>query len=301
MEKIKTFFKNLGNTEHLILLGSVLILASLFGFTQYRYKMSQKNDTALEKRITSLEESLAASEEDISNLKSGQAGIVSVLTTEQTKNLDLQSQFSQVAGTVGTLDKLSKLDPRLLQKYSKVYFLNENYVPESLSTIDQKYVYSKKQIQFLTPAYLFLQQMLNDASSANAPLLVISGYRSFGTQSSLKASYKFTYGAGTANQFSADQGYSEHQLGTTIDFTTASIGESFGGFDKTTQYTWLLDNAYRYGFVLSYPEHNSYYQFEPWHWRFVGITLATKLHAANLHFYDMDQRDIDKYLISIFD
>ena len=72
-------------------------------------------------------------------------------------------------------------------------------------------------------------------------------------------------------------------------------------FETTTEYAWLQNNAYKYGFTLSYPENNEYYVYEPWHWRFVGTELAQKLHDDNLYFYDMDQRTIDEYLISIFD
>jgi len=55
-------------------------------------------------------------------------------------------------------------------------------------------------------------------------------------------------------------------------------------FNKTKAYQWLLNNAYKYGFILSYPENNEYYIYEPWHWRFVGIKLATKLHNENKFF-----------------
>jgi D-alanyl-D-alanine carboxypeptidase len=109
-----------------------------------------------------------------------------------------------------------------------------------------------------------------------------------------------TYGTG-ANKFSADQGYSEHQLGTAVDFTTEELGADFSDFEDTDAYQWLLANAHRYGFILSYPKGNKYYIFEPWHWRFVGIRLAEELHATGKYFYDMDQRFIDNYLISIFD
>ncbi|MEK7495870.1 MAG: D-alanyl-D-alanine carboxypeptidase family protein, partial [Patescibacteria group bacterium] len=64
---------------------------------------------------------------------------------------------------------------------------------------------------------------------------------------------------------------------------------------------WLTENAYKYGFILSYPKQNTYYRFEPWHWRFVGVALATKLHDGNKYFYDLSQREIDQYLVSIFD
>ena len=127
-----------------------------------------------------------------------------------------------------------------------------------------------------------------------------SAFRSFDTQASLKSGYKITYGSG-ANKFSADQGYSEHQLGTSVDFTTPDVGGNFSKFQTDPAYQWLQNNAHHYGFILSYPEENTYYKFEPWHWRFVGVELASDLHGENKYFYDMDQREIDTYLIKLFD
>jgi D-alanyl-D-alanine carboxypeptidase len=197
---------------------------------------------------------------------------------------------------------LSKIDEELLQKYSKVFFLNENYIPQRVSKIDEDFVFPEgKKIEFLSNAMPFLKNLLNKAEDDGLNLKVTSGYRSFDTQSGLKASYRVIYGAGTANQFSADQGYSEHQLGTAVDFTTPSSDASLVGFEQTPEYKWLQENAYRYGFILSYPPNNSYYIFEPWHWRFVGEELASKLHREKKNFFDLDQRDLDKYLVRIFD
>jgi D-alanyl-D-alanine carboxypeptidase len=147
----------------------------------------------------------------------------------------------------------------------------------------------------------YLEQMLTAASSSGVGIYIDSAYRSFGTQAELKGQYIVTYGAGTANSFSAEQGYSEHQLGTALDFITTGTGGELSGFDKRPAYAWLVANAYRYGFILSYPPNNGYYIFEPWHWRFVGVKLATDLHNANMYFYQMDQRTINTYLDTFFD
>jgi len=146
-----------------------------------------------------------------------------------------------------------------------------------------------------------MQAMIDTASSSGVAFYALSAYRSFAEQKALKGEYEMTYGAGTANSFSADQGYSEHQLGTAVDFIAPGQGGILDGFDKTGAYIWLLANAYKYGFVLSYPKDNGYYVFEPWHWRFVGVKLATDLHNLNENFYTMDQRTIDAYLVNIFD
>ena len=159
---------------------------------------------------------------------------------------------------------------------------------------------SKLILTHYSQRYKKTKPLLEEAKEDEVDLKVVSAFRSFDTQAQLKSSYRVTYGSG-ANAFSADQGYSEHQLGTTVDFTTESVGSTFSGFDRTPAYTWLLENAYRYGFILSYPPDNSYYQYEPWHWRFVGKKLARDLHRENMNFYDLDQREIDEYLGEIFE
>ncbi|MFA6269951.1 MAG: M15 family metallopeptidase [Candidatus Paceibacterota bacterium] len=223
------------------------------------------------------------------------------LQIEKQKNGEFEAQIGQISGTVGNLDKLAKTDKELLQKYSKVYFLNENYTPKKLIEVPKEYVYEKnKVIQIHASTSPFLLNMVEDAKKDNINLLLISGFRSFNDQMSLKGNYKLTYGSG-ANKFSADQGYSEHQLGTAIDFTSLDLGADFTNFGKSKEYTWLLQNAHKYGFILSYPKDNVYYQYEPWHFRFVGKLLAERLYEENQNFYDLDQRKIDAYLINIFD
>jgi zinc D-Ala-D-Ala carboxypeptidase len=214
----------------------------------------------------------------------------------------VQNQVGSINGTVTTLQKLSKIDPQLLAKYSKVFFLSDNYAPARLVEIPTMYAYSEKKTSQIVPEVLpHLLSMLDQAKSDGISLYIQSAYRSFDTQSALKGQYSVTYGAGTANSFSADQGYSEHQLGTTVDFITTGTGGELTGFEKTPAYTWVTANAYRYGFVLSYPKNNGYYIYEPWHWRFVGVKLATELHKQGKYFYELDQRTIDTYLISLFD
>ena len=220
---------------------------------------------------------------------------------EKNKNDLFEDQIKDITGTVKVLDKLSKTDVELLQKYSKVYFLNEHYVPEKIVSLEKKYLYNEAVTKSIHgQVEPFLSEMLDNALDDGVKIWVSSAYRSFNEQAGLKGSYTQAYGSG-ANAFSADQGYSEHQLGTTLDFTTEGIGGGLNGFDTTPAYTWLQKNAHKYGFTLSYPKNNAYYVFEPWHWRFVGVDLASDLHSDGKFFYDLEQREIDSYLIKIFD
>ncbi len=268
-----------------------------------------KNDVIVLKNETSsstqvLKQGIANLQADLATTTLTSNELSQQLLDQRSQSESFQSTISNIAGTVGTLEKLSKTDKELLQKYSKIYFLNDNYVPMSLATMDTKYVYDKtKTLQFHTMALPYLERMLNDANNSNASISmkIVSAYRSFGTQSSLKKDYLTTYGSG-ANQFSADQGYSEHQLGTATDIGTDTLKTQLSvDFGSSLAYTWLSDNAYKYGFILSYPKNNTYYKYEPWHWRFVGVGLATKLHNEGKSFSDMEQRDIDTYLAYIFD
>lgn len=247
---------------------------------------------ATNQRLARLEFDLATTSKDLAQR----------LLDQQNQSQDFQSTISDITDTVGTLEKLSKTDKELLQKYSKVYFLSDNYVPLSLETIAKQYVKDVTKIyQFHFSALPFLEDMLNQADGDGVSLKIVSAYRSFGEQSSLKNDYLVSYGSG-ANQFSADQGYSEHQLGTAVDLTTDGLEPALAiKFETTPAFTWLSKNAYKYGFILSYPKGNVYYQYEPWHWRFVGVSLASRLHRKGITFSDMEQREIDTYLANIFD
>jgi D-alanyl-D-alanine carboxypeptidase len=243
---------------------------------------------------------LVTAQNELQKAQQEKQDLINTLQEAANKNKDFADQLSQVTDTANKLRWLNYLDPQLLQKYSKVYFLNENYTPRELSPIDSKYLFTaSKNLQIHDRVLPFLQHMLQDAALENIAIQVDSAYRSFATQATLKAGYKVRYGIG-ANSFSAEQGYSEHQLGTALDFTTPSLNGALSGFDTTPAYAWLQNNAYKYGFILSYPKNNAYYVYEPWHWRFVGIELATKLHADHKNFYDLDQREITTYLATMF-
>ncbi len=275
----------------LILVVVLLVGGGLGGY--YTWSLHQKN-LSLEAKNKELQTLVTTTSGDL-------ASTTARLQEEAAKTNELFSQVSTIASTVGTLDKLSKTDKELLKKYSKIYFLNENYIPARLATITPAFLYNPK-APFLIHASVwpYLERMIVAASSSGINLQINSAYRSFGTQAALKSNYKVVFGSG-ANKFSADQGYSEHQLGTTVDITTPSVAPTSLNFAKTPAYDWLLKNAYSYGFILSYPKENTYYQYEPWHWRFVGVALATKLHEENKFFYNYPQRLIDTYLVNIFD
>lgn len=280
-------------------LAAMLLIGGTFGYLKY---------SELDSHLSHTSEELASSTEKVNTLSSflsdkteENVALSEALENEKNKNEVFERQIKDISGTVGYLAKLQATDPELLKKYSRVYFLNENYAPKKLALIPKTWLYNgESTLEIHADVALHLTDLLEEADEDGLSLRIISAFRSFDTQAALKTNYRVTYGSGS-NQFSADQGYSEHQLGTTLDFTTPTVGSSFTGFEKTPEYAWLLEHAHKYGFILSYPKNNKFYQYEPWHWRFVGVELATKLHREEKYFYDMDQRDIDQYLGDIFE
>ncbi len=291
-----------------IIILSLVVLLIAGGYGGYRYWELNKANLSLIETNFDLQRLIDTTNTQLDNTTYEKGQLAEALTattaalkTEQDKSALFEKQIAKISGTVGTLQKLAAIDPQLLQKYSKVYFLNDNYIPAELVKIDAKYLHDKDESEQIHASVApFLKPMLDSALENGVAIQIVSAYRSFAEQASVKSGYKVIYGAGS-NQFSADQGYSEHQLGTTIDLVSPESNQLSLQFENSLAYKWLVGNAYKFGFALSYPKNNSYYQFEPWHWRFVGKALATKLQNENKHLYDLDQREISQYLISIFD
>lgn len=143
------------------------------------------------------------------------------------------------------------------------------YVPSDLVSVG-----NGQQLRKEAAASLVLMQ------AACSGLVPASGYRSYATQQQLYSNYVATDGQAAADTYSARPGYSEHQTGLTMDF--APILDTFAG---STQFAWLVANAHKYGWVLRYPSDKvavTGYMYEPWHWRYVGVTIATDMHDKGI-------------------
>jgi D-alanyl-D-alanine carboxypeptidase len=266
----------------------------------------KKNISVLQNESENLKQDLQQVNEKYSNalnlLDSNEQDKKAVLESLNQIGLDYNNLMSKYNDSISEVNKLSRtiqIDDEVLKKYSKFYFLNENYTPAVLVEINSDLTENKKKISLIPEVKFRLEQMLNTAKNENVSILVNSGYRSFAEQQGLKSRYSQIFGVSKANQFSADQGYSEHQLGTTVDITDGKTGLE-QNFEKTKTFLWLESNAYKYGFILSYPKNNKFYIYEPWHWRFVGLELAKYLHENKLNFYDLDQKLIDTYKAKVF-
>jgi len=136
-----------------------------------------------------------------------------------------------------------------------------------------------------------LHDLFADAQAQGFSPVVSSGYRSYDEQAATFRYWVFQEWQRTSNLFqavtnaehySAWEGHSEHQLGTAVDINCIAC-EAFDDQDARNIALWkyLEDNAYRFGFAISYPrnmEDRTGYQYEPWHVRYIGVDAATALY-----------------------
>ena len=139
-------------------------------------------------------------------------------------------------------------------------------------------------------------QMLNDAKSQGVGLYVTSAYRSIQYQADNLQNYisrlmaqGYTEEEATkqAHKEIALPGHSEHNAGLALDIVSDDYWSNHSdldeSFDKLPQYEWLVNNSWKYGFILSYPkgkENITGFIYEPWHYRFVGLEHAKKIHEV---------------------
>ena len=133
-----------------------------------------------------------------------------------------------------------------------------------------------------------LKAMAKAARQAGKGIAVRSAYRSYSSQQSVFQGWVNSSGYQQALRFSARPGHSEHQLGTTIDFRSASSQAApwdYNDWATSKPGAWMKSNAWKYGFVMSYPKgkfNKVCYGYEPWHYRYVGRKLAKQIHDSGL-------------------
>jgi LAS superfamily LD-carboxypeptidase LdcB len=186
-------------------------------------------------------------------------------------------------------------DNGLLTVVTLTYGLSRDYEPPGLVDLSG---YLSSDVTLGYPTQLRrvvinpLVAMITDMQAAGLKPVIISGYRSYSAQAIARQKW-LEKEPDRANILSAPPGYSEHQLGTVVDFGSPELAEIVGQeviefhtyFYKTSEGIWLLENAHKYGFTLSYPfeafEITGFF-YEPWHFRYVVVNMATHLHEAGI-------------------
>lgn len=166
----------------------------------------------------------------------------------------------------------------LVNKYNK---LNENYELKKPYKLDSSY--TTKDVYVDKKMVNDLEKMIADMKKENLDIEIVSGYRDKEYQYSLYTKYLKKEGKEKADTYSARPRFSEHELGLTIDVRSKN-GDMLK-FNYSNEYIWMKKNSYKYGFILRYPEGKEEitgYQYEPWHYRYLGKRLAKKVYNSKL-------------------
>lgn len=124
-------------------------------------------------------------------------------------------------------------------------------------------------------------------AEAGYQLVLASGYRSYSSQTSAYNGYVSSLGQVGADATSARPGFSEHQTGMAADIldTASGCGTEGSCFGNAPAGQWMAANSWQYGFILRYPADKTPvtgYEYEPWHFRYVGKELAAEMHAEGV-------------------
>lgn len=182
---------------------------------------------------------------------------------------------------------------------NKEISIESTYIPTELVVPDLK---SAGSLSVRKDTVELLTKMFNQAEKDGVFLKIVSAYRSYAYQTNLFNSLANSVGVEEANKSTALPGHSEHQLGLAVDLDSVAGSCTIGAcFADTKEGSWLADNSYKFGFTLRYPknkENITGYDYEPWHFRFLGVDLSTALHESKLTL-DEAQPYITKALITL--
>ena len=174
---------------------------------------------------------------------------------------------------------------------NKYIYLGEDYVPDNLEDISTNY--SRSGMRLVSSAKDAFETLAEQALKDNKKVIAMSSYRSYQYQVNLYNRYVANEGVNAADTYSARPGYSEHQTGLCVDVYDGVI--DYTNFEKSDSYNWMMDNAYKYGFILRYPkgkENITGYQYESWHYRYVGKKIAKYIHDNDITFDEYYVRQI---------
>lgn len=142
--------------------------------------------------------------------------------------------------------------------------------------------------------YTPLMEMIDDCRNAGLSPLICSSYRSEEKQTSLfqeridelcAQGYSKKDARIKAATSVARPGTSEHQLGLAVDIVDQSHQTLDSSQENTPVQKWLMENSWKYGFILRYPNEKSQLTgiiYEPWHYRYVGRTAAQEIYETGI-------------------
>ena len=232
-----------------------------------------------------------------------------ISATESIYMIAKNIEFDYVTDVSAYLEYINSKDQYISILANKQHSIGEDFSPAKLVEIPKKYRRTDRVLKLDLTAEKALEAMMQDMFALGIDdVRVQSAYRTYAEQQNLFNNYvnsEINKGLSreeaiaNANKYSARPEYSEHRTGLCVDFFVPSCMlelENYGyegsypndvGFTETNAYPWLLKNCWKYGFILRYPEDKvdiTGYSYESWHYRFVGLEVASIIHQTGLSY-----------------
>lgn len=247
------------------LLGGLVIILVLVAVAVSRTgRDKQQQNQPLTNAVSDAEKKTQEQTTNSLESQSAQSGEMNTenASTDNTDGTQGSLQVTAKGFSIQLIDGVTYVDGVLIA--NKTYGLPQSYAPGDLADeVKEAFEVMKKA-----------------AAKEGLNLYISSGYRSYTRQQTLYNNYVNKDGKEQADTYSARAGYSEHQSGLCFDLNT--IDDSFA---YTAESKWLEKHAQEYGFIIRYPkgkEDKTGYQYEPWHLRYLGVELATKVYESGL-------------------
>lgn len=161
----------------------------------------------------------------------------------------------------------------LIMIVNKYFYLSEDYKPETTTVGSFKAELSNKIVKDFN-------DMVLEGEKYQVRLIPVKSYISYEEQQTKYNISVTVDGEKETLKNIAKPGYSDYQTGLAVDISGETIN-----FAKTKEYAWLVEHAYEYGFILRYPENKEEvtgFQYQPYHWRYVGKDVAKIIHEKNI-------------------
>ncbi|MBQ8132214.1 MAG: M15 family metallopeptidase [Bacilli bacterium] len=201
-------------------------------------------------------------------------------------NIGLDNNYYTYTNKAKDLNKTTIL----VNKYN---YLTRDYVPNNLESLPLSYARSgMKLVSVAKDAYV---KMAKAAEKEKMKLVATSSYRDYEYQETIYNRYVKSDGKEAADTYSGRPGFSEHQTGLAIDLYNGK--KLYTEFESTKEFSWMQDNAYKYGFILRFPkdkENITGYEYESWHYRYVGEDIAKYIHDNDITFEEYYVKFLDK-------
>lgn len=205
-----------------------------------------------------------------------------------------QAQPSSSEASTQSTEASSQADTSILMLVNKTHSMPSGYVPEMTQIAAKYYIQSGVDFRLDSRAATYMVSMLDAARKDGVNIGMVCGYRSSQTQTQLfdnKVQRLLSSGVASASVSSqaalavAPPGYSEHETGLCADLAYNGKSDLEATFESSPAFTWLNAHASEYGFILRYPKDKTdvtKYEYEPWHYRFVGVDNAKRIKADGL-------------------